>query len=47
VTAAENDERVGALTHWRRTWRLAGLALALFVNVLWVGALGYALIQLL
>jgi hypothetical protein len=47
VTAAEKDERVPALTRWRRAWPLAGLALALVVNVLWVGVLGYALFELL
>lgn len=32
---------------WRRVWPFAGLAMALLVNVVWVGALGYALIWLL
>ena len=28
-------------------WPLAGLMPALFVNVLWIGRLGYALVRLL
>jgi hypothetical protein len=47
VTAAEKDERVRALTRWRRAWPLAGLGLAAVVTALWVGMLGYALIRLL
>jgi len=32
---------------WRRAWPLAGLTFALFVNVLWIGALAYELTHLL
>jgi hypothetical protein len=32
-----------AVTLWDRVWPLAGLAIALFVNVAWIGFLGYAL----
>jgi hypothetical protein len=45
VTAIENNN--AALSLWQRAWPLTGLALALLVNVLWVGALGYALVWLL
>ena len=32
---------------WRRVWPLAGLAAAVLVNVLWLGALGYTVARLL
>jgi hypothetical protein len=47
VTATDNDNAPVLLALWRRLWPLAGLALALLVNVLWVGALGYGLVRLL
>ena len=31
-----------AVTLWHRVWPLAGLAIALIVNVAWIGFLGYA-----
>ena len=31
----------------QRVWPFAGLTIALLVNVLWIGVLGYALIRLL
>ena len=44
MDTADND---AVLPLWRRAWPFAGLTLALLVNVLWVGALGYALVRLL
>ena len=32
---------------WQVVWPFAGLAAAVLVNVLWIGALGYALVRLL
>ena len=32
---------------WQGAWPFAGLAAAVLVNVLWIGALGYALVRLL
>ena len=46
MTATQNDDASAALT-WRRAWPVTGLALALLVNLLWVGALAYALVRLL
>ena len=45
--AADKVEGSAAPAQWRRVLPLAGLAVAAIVNVLWVGALGYALMQLL
>jgi hypothetical protein len=36
-----------ALSFWRRTWPLAGLTVAVLVNVTWVGVLAYSLARLL
>jgi hypothetical protein len=32
---------------WRRAWPFTALTLALLVNLLWIGALGYAVLRLL
>jgi hypothetical protein len=32
---------------WRRLWPIAGLAAAVLVTAAWIGALGYAVVQLL
>jgi hypothetical protein len=45
--AADRVEGGVSLTEWRRAWPLAGLALAVVVNMVWVGVLGYALVRLL
>jgi hypothetical protein len=34
------------VTQWHRAWPLAGLALALIVNVAFIGLLGYGLFKL-
>jgi hypothetical protein len=47
VTATDKDDASVLLALWRRLWPLAGLALGLLVNVIWVGVLSYALIRLL
>jgi hypothetical protein len=47
VTTTDKDERGCPLSQWRRAWRMAGLAIAAVVNVLWIGMLGYALVRLL
>ena len=48
VTASDKDGASGAMRAlWERAWPLAGLTLALVVNVAWIGALGYAVIWLL
>ena len=47
MTAIEKNNSSGALALWQRLWPLACLAVALLVNVLWIGALGYALVRLL
>jgi hypothetical protein len=47
MTAADKDDAPALLALWRRVWPLAALALGLLVNVMWVGALGYALVRLL
>ena len=31
-----------AVTLWHRVWPLAALAIALIVNIAWIGFLGYA-----
>jgi hypothetical protein len=36
-----------ALSFWRRTAPLAGVALAVLVNAAWIGALGYVVVRLL
>jgi hypothetical protein len=46
VTAFDNNPPT-ALRMWQRAWPLAGLTLALLVNVLWIGVLGYALVMML
>lgn len=39
---------MAVISAWsRRPWPLAGLTFALIVNVLWIVALGYALVRLL
>jgi hypothetical protein len=35
------------LSPWRRLWPIAGLAAAVLVTAAWIGALGYAVVQLL
>ena len=35
------------LTLWGSTWRLAGLAAAVTVNVAWISLLAYGLVKLL
>jgi hypothetical protein len=47
VTATDNDDAPALLALCQRAWPLAGLALALLVNTLWVGALAYGLVKLL
>ena len=47
MTATDKDDAPALLALWERLWPLAGLALALIVNVLWIGGLGYALVRLL
>lgn len=47
MTATDNDNSPVLLALWKRLWPLADLALALLVNVLWVGGLGYGLTKLL
>ena len=43
VTTGDQGDAPSALL----VWPVAALALAAFVNVLWIGALGYLLIRLL
>ena len=38
---------LGALSLWQRAWPFTALTLALLVNLLWIGALGYAPVRLL
>jgi hypothetical protein len=46
--ADEENAPPGAAFHlWQRMWPFAGLTLAVLVNVLWIGVLGYALVMLL
>ena len=48
MTASDKDGACGAMRALReRAWPLAGLTLALVVNVAWIGALSYAVIWLL
>jgi len=35
------------LSLWHRLWPIAGLAAAVLVTAAWIGALGYAVVQLL
>ena len=46
MSAIDKNNSSGAFALWQRLWPLACLALALLVNVLWIGALGYALVRL-
>jgi hypothetical protein len=32
---------------WKRAWPIVGLAVAILVNMLWVGVIGYELVRLL
>ena len=45
MTTTYNNNAAASL--WRRAWPFAGLAAAVLVNVVWIGALGYALVMLL
>jgi hypothetical protein len=42
-----NAPRAIAVKVWQVAWPFAGLAAAVLVNVLWIDALGYALVRLL
>jgi hypothetical protein len=42
-----NAPRAIAVKVWQVAWPFAELAAAVLVNVLWIGALGYALVRLL
>ena len=42
-----NAPRAIAVKAWQVVWPFAGLSAAVLVNVLWIGALGYALVRLL
>jgi hypothetical protein len=42
-----NAPRAIVVKVWQGAWPFAGLAAAVLVNVLWIGALGYALVRLL
>ena len=43
----ENAPPSAARKVWQRAWPLVGLAAAVLVNMLWIGALGYAAARLL
>jgi hypothetical protein len=45
--AEDAKPRSVVLTFWHQVWPLAVLAIALMVNLAWVGLLGYALAKLL
>jgi hypothetical protein len=50
ITPAErpaDSSSLAPLVLWQRAWPFPLLMLALLVNVIWVGALGYALVRLL
>jgi hypothetical protein len=50
ITPAERPadfSSLAALSLWQRAWPFTALTLALLVNLLWIGALGYALVRLL
>ena len=47
ATSDENDAFGTLPVRPRQAWPLAAMAIAVLVNVLWIGALGYALITLL
>jgi hypothetical protein len=47
LVAEGNAVPNNALSFWRRTWPLAGLTVAVLVNVAWIGALAYSLTRLL
>ena len=48
MTASDKDGASGAMRAlWERARPLAGLTLALVVNVAWIGVLSYAAIKLL
>jgi hypothetical protein len=47
ATSDENDVPGTLPARLRQAWPLAAMAIAVLVNVLWIGALGYALITLL
>ena len=46
-TADNNLSPKARLALWGSTWRLAGLAAALVVNVAWISLLAYGLVMLL
>jgi hypothetical protein len=50
ITQAERPadfSPLAALSLWQRVWPFGALTPALVVNLLWIGALGYALLRLL
>jgi len=47
VLELRNAVRVDVVALWRRAWPVAALAVALIVDVAWVGLLGYGLVKLL
>ena len=50
ITPAERPADFSSLAApslWQRAWPITALTLALLVNLLWIGALGYALVRLL
>jgi hypothetical protein len=47
TTSDEGDAPSAQLALMHRVWPVAALALAAFVNVLWIGVLGYLLVRLL
>ena len=46
-TATNNFSPKARLALWGRAWPLAGLAIAVVVNVVWIGLLAYELVKLL
>jgi hypothetical protein len=44
VTTTDNN---AAPAVWKRAWPIVGLAMAVLVNALWLGVLGYELVRLL
>ena len=47
TTAANNLSPKARSARWGSTWRLAGLAAALVVNVAWISLLAYGVVKLL
>ena len=44
MTTTDNN---AAPAVWKRAWPIVGLAMAVLVNALWLGVLGYELVRLL